>query len=385
MDDTNQGAGSPPDEEPKRSAKKAPKRKLAPKAKASPKAAPKAKKNPHAVALGKRGGKVGGLARAKAMSAEERKASSTKAAEARWAIPKATHVGELKIGGTSLLCAVLKDGRRVLSQNGFNAAMGRRGRTHQKPHGGGFSPPPFLQANNLKPFLSAEIEAASVPIDFRSVGGKGVAGQAKGYRAELLPLVCNVYLEAREAGVLIKQQMHVARMAEILVRALATVGIIALIDEATGYQAERQRDALAQILEAFIAEELRPYIRMFPHEFFKQVHRLWDWPYKENSTHGPRYVGKIINKYIYARLPPGVLEELQRKNPTTKGQRKHAHHQWLTEETGIVTLDKQILAVTTLMVVSDDKAMFDVLVKKRFPKRGDQLDLLNPMSKYEEE
>jgi hypothetical protein len=47
---------------------------------------PKAKrKNPAAVALGRKGGKVGGKRRAANMTAKERSEASRKAAQARWA------------------------------------------------------------------------------------------------------------------------------------------------------------------------------------------------------------------------------------------------------------------------------------------------------------
>jgi len=45
---------------------------------------PAPKKNPHAVALGRKGGKVGGKARAASLTAAERKAIAVKAARARW-------------------------------------------------------------------------------------------------------------------------------------------------------------------------------------------------------------------------------------------------------------------------------------------------------------
>lgn len=45
----------------------------------------KHKKNPHAVALGRKGGKVGGKARALKLTAQERRAIAKAAAEARWA------------------------------------------------------------------------------------------------------------------------------------------------------------------------------------------------------------------------------------------------------------------------------------------------------------
>jgi|HubBroStandDraft_4_1064222.scaffolds.fasta_scaffold00017_29 hypothetical protein len=51
---------------------------------AKPAKAPAPKKNPHAVALGRRGGKIGGKARAKALTSEERHSIAVKAARARW-------------------------------------------------------------------------------------------------------------------------------------------------------------------------------------------------------------------------------------------------------------------------------------------------------------
>ncbi len=45
---------------------------------------PQSEKNPHAQALGRLGGKKGGLARAAGMTAEERKEIARKAAVSRW-------------------------------------------------------------------------------------------------------------------------------------------------------------------------------------------------------------------------------------------------------------------------------------------------------------
>ena len=58
---------------------------------------------------------------------------------------------------------------------------------------------------------------------------------AYGYRATLLPNVCEVYLKACDARVLRSSQLPVSERAEIVMRGLAKVGIIALADEATGY------------------------------------------------------------------------------------------------------------------------------------------------------
>ena len=49
-----------------------------------------------------------------------------------------------------------------------------------------------------------------------------------------------MYLAARDARKLKPGQAKLAEMAEIIVRASAKVGIVALVDEATGYQKSEQ-------------------------------------------------------------------------------------------------------------------------------------------------
>src|SRR6266700_2442847 len=67
---------------------------------------------------------------------------------------------------------------------------------------------------------------------------------------------CDVWLKAREAGALQTQQLDKAQKAEMLMRGLAHIGIIALVDEATGYQEIRDRLALQAILDAYLRKEL---------------------------------------------------------------------------------------------------------------------------------
>lgn len=148
---------------------------------------------------------------------------------------------------------------------------------------------------------------------------------------------------------------------------MARVGIIALVDEATGYQEQRARDELNKILEAYIVAELQPWIKMFPDEFFRQIYRLHGWKYTAGSTSRTPYIGKLINRLVYEQLPPGVLDELRLKNPVTgKGYRKHKHHQFLTVETGNIHLDRQISTVTTLMRISANKDEFEEHFAKAF-------------------
>ena len=117
--------------------------------------------------------------------------------EPRNIVVRATHTGELHIGGRTIACAVLEDGRRVLTQETFLTAIGRAAKAKA---GTGSTAmvdglPPFLAANNLNPFVSAELRKSTTPIVFQNpVSGR----KAFGYEAKLLPQVCEVYLLARE-------------------------------------------------------------------------------------------------------------------------------------------------------------------------------------------
>jgi hypothetical protein len=327
-------------------------------------------KNEHAVALATLGASKGGSTRAATLTPEDRRAIAREAAEARWGnvLPMATHSGNLVIAGRLIACAVLENGKRVLTQETFLKTVGRAGKAKGGRGSSALSVdglPPFLAAENLLPFISDELRQAAQPIAFRTQSG----GRGYGYDAMLLPAVCEVYLQARDAKRDLLSQEHIVKTCDMLMRGLARVGIIALVDEATGYQEARAKDELHRILAAYIAPELMPWTKMFPDEFFKEIYRLQGWEYRPGSAKRTPYVGRLINKYIYDQLPDGVLEELQRRNPVTeRGYRRHKHHQFLTADTGNVHLDKQISTVTTLMRIADDRDEFEALFERAFGK-----------------
>ena len=273
----------------------------------------------------------GGKARADSLTPEKRKEIAATAAAARWSLKKATHEGDLPIVGTTIHCAVLEDGRRVLTQSDLMRVLGRarqaKGRAY---YDGDVNLPVFLNAKNLTPFIEKELYVTSSQIEFKPMKGT----KAFGYPAEILPKICEVFLRARDAGTLTKSQAHIAKQADILMRGLALVGIVALVDEATGYQKDRATKALAEILEKFISKELVTWARTFPLEFYQQIFRLRNWKFEPENMQSPRVLGKYTNNIVYARLAPGVLVELKKKNPVQDGRRKHKHFQWLTGEIG---------------------------------------------------
>ena len=265
---------------------------------------------------------------------------------------EAMYEGVLEIGEAKIPCAVLDDGTRVLTQSGMLRALGRSASVK----GGlvGDPMPPFLSAKNLERFVDADLRSATVPVVFKPLA-KGAMGGARayGYQAALLPKICEVMLQARDAGVLQRQQLRLAKEAELLMRGLAHVGIVALVDEATGYQEVRDRIALQQILDKYLTDEFAKWSRVFPDEFYKQLFRLRGVPYPPPGKHRnwrPSYIGHLTNDIVYSRLAPGVLKKLRELNPRVEsGRRKRLHHQHMTRDYGDPALKEHLSNVIFLM------------------------------------
>ena len=274
----------------------------------------------------------------------------------------------LVIGDTEIQCYVLEDGTRVLTQASFLESLGRHPKANVRKERGEERIPAILQGKAINPFISQEILAKSEPVRFRTEKGS----VASGYRAELLPSVCEVYLSARDAGVLPKNQQHVARHAEILIRGLAHVGIIALVDEATGYQDIRDRNALHRYLDLYLKEEQAKWAKRFPDEFYRQIFRLRKWEWKGMRVNRPQVVGRFTNNLVWDRIAPHVREELNKRNPKDEtGNRKAKHHQWLTDDVGHPALQQHLGGVCALMKASPSWNSFMRKLENVFPKSGD--------------
>ncbi|ORL40591.1 hypothetical protein A6F59_14880 [Prescottella equi] len=318
----------------------------------------------------------GGQARAAKLTQSERSEIARKAAKERWSqdVVKAVCGSPdkpLTIGDTQIECYVLEDGTRVVSQASFMQAIGRH------PRGGGPASgdeplPPFLQTKSIRNYLTDEIIEGSKPIAFTLPRG----GRARGYRAELLPVVCEIYLMARQDGVLPPNQEHVAKKAEILVRGLARVGIIALVDEATGYQEMRAKDALEQILETYVAKELQAWVRTFPEDYYREIFRLRGLSFPESTVRRPQYFGVLTNDIVYKRLAPGVLEELKRvQRRSESGRPKDKLFQKLTTNVGYPKLREHLGSVVTLMKLSTDWDDFKTKLDAIHPRVGDTIQI----------
>jgi hypothetical protein len=293
-------------------------------------------------------------------------------------IPKAEYLGEIELGEYKIPCAVLDDETRILRERSVARALGKKGSgaywQKKKQTQKGAILPEYISTKNLDLFIDNELRNKLInPITYQTKSGTF----AQGINATLLPEICNVWLKAREKGATYKNQENTAHKAEILMRGLAHIGIIALVDEATGYQDVRMKKVLNKILNKFLLNEAKKYKVTFPLELYKEWFKLNGWEWKEeNAQKRPGVLGRWTSKYIYARMAPRLLETLEEKNPKTeKGYRKHKHFQFLTDDVGEPRLREFFGGHLALARATTTWRKYISLVEKSYPAIGDQLKI----------
>jgi len=271
----------------------------------------------------------------------------------------------LKIGEIEIPCFVLEDGKRVITQRGLLKALGMSpGSAGLK---GGDRLVKFIGQDRFNDYITNELEAmTSLPIKFKLQGTI-----AFGYEATILVDICDAVIQAKNDGKLLKMQEHIAKRSEMLIRGLAKTGIIALVDEATGYQDIRERDALRQFLENFLLEEKAKWLKTFPDNFFEAIFKMkgWNWSIAIKGKK-PQVVGHYINNFVYSRLAPQVLAELRKLNPKDeKGNRKGKHTQFVSIDFGHPKLKEHLsILVAFAKAAGYNWANWERMVERALPK-----------------
>lgn len=335
----------------------------------------------------------GGRARAAKLSDEERSAIASEAAKKRWASKERLADGPprvlesfksiLDLAGMKLPCAIIqgpKGIQRVLSETGItNAILGNRsGASKRKKKAAseeGALLPIFVAPRQLNEFIDKDlIDGPLNPIDYID-GDRTV----RAYDAGVLVAVCNIWLRAREAGKLQTQQLAKAQKAEILTRALAQTGIVALVDEATGYEKVRPQNALQEYLGLILRKELAAWVKKFPDEFYENIYKLKGWKWPGMSKNRYSVVGHYTNNLVFDRVAPGLLKELRIRSPKNEKGRRDPMHLWLTEDVGDPMLAQHLytLIMFQRLAIANGHGWnrFMHTVDQVLPRRGDTLPL----------
>lgn len=276
----------------------------------------------------------------------------------------------LKLGGLELPCYVLENGMRVFSGRGIQNAIGAKSTS-------GAWIGRFINSKPIQMNLAAGIfERLSNPIPFKRNNAGGSQSITYGYEATLLIDLCNAIIDAGSDRRFEIEEEYV-RNATIIVRAVAKVGIIALVDEATGYDKEKNRakDELQRYLNQFISQEAARWVKTFDDSFFEMMYKLHNWSWSKTHKH-PGIVGYWINDIVYERLGPMVLTELKKaRDASGKGKL----HQYLTTDVGHPKLREHLASVQILAKACNYNLIkFTQMLDTALPKRFQQMSLLFP-------
>lgn len=301
----------------------------------------------------------GGKARAKKLSAERRAAIASKAAAMRWAKPPTTMTeivadavdgevlppspfakfrGQIDLAGNQIDVYVLDTGDRVISMRGAVKAI-----TGQDAGNlGEYLSVQGLQDHINKDLALVETQAFHIP---------GTQFRGRGVTAEQFEAILTGYVKALHAGSLTTaRQREIATMCAILSTAFLKIGIIAQIDEATGYQYVRAEDALQVKLRAFVAEELREWEKTFPDELWEQFGRLTRW--KGGLNQRPKWWGHLVLELVYNALDPDIAKYLKENKP--KPVHGKNYHQWMTQDVGLKALISHIYEIIGIAKTCSD-------------------------------
>jgi hypothetical protein len=306
---------------------------------------------------------------------KEKKAVSIVTNKGNWVIDKENNV--------FIECYVTKDKRRILSLRGTARAINLKG-------GGGNAIARNLNSQWIQDYLSDGLKKW-----LEDIGSNNIETLA-GVRKNIIPLdaelfvdICKAYVNAQRDGLFLdnkgkvldkwRGQNEIANRLYMIMSAFAKVGIIALIDEITGYQEERERDEIQTLLSLYLTEERLAWAKMFPDEFYKQIYRLRNWTYPTggNKTKRTPLLGRLTNELVYEKLPEGVLDELKNRNPvlSTTKRRKWKFTQFLSYDLGQPDLRNHLLQLVTIMRVSPNWAKFKRLFERAFPSRPEQTEM----------
>jgi hypothetical protein len=169
-----------------------------------------------------------------------------------------------------------------------------------------------------------------------------------GRRAQFFPAGVITQIASGVIDAALDHTLHRARRKLVpncmkIMRALATTGEVALIDEATGYQHHRAPDALQELISKLLRQSCASWERRFHPDYYRALYRLFNWRYQGHEQNPPHVIGQITLRWVYGPvLPEDLLGEIRNRKGISQ-----KHHQWLSEQ-GLAHLESQIHAVTAI-------------------------------------
>lgn len=183
--------------------------------------------------------------------------------------------------------------------------------------------------------------------------------------------ICKAIWQAAKEGKLHPSQEFLAKQAEMIIIASARLGLAALIDEATGYVKDKNKEEYRELYKEYIREQAREYEKEFPEQFYDVIYKIYNLRRNPLAKNHPQFFGGVTRKYIYAPLAysnGAILEMLDELNPVVynRGGRKYKLHQFISI-IGLPAFRAMIWQFIGIGNASRTKESFDRAFKRAFP------------------
>lgn len=234
----------------------------------------------------------------------------------------------IEIGPVEIPCYVLEGEIRVITKRGMAEALGLEPR--------GNSLVVMAGRKSIKPFFPKDFSLAAKEFHFKTESGV----MAHGYEATTLATIIEAVISAWHAGKLHHTQTHIFMQCAVLSAGFVRAGIIALIDEHTGYEkiktTKSVRDA---VIEACVNPELVSWMKQVPDDWWSEMLRVCG---KTDSPpdYCPIWLGKLFKRVVWDYMPLGVYDEVSglvgfKELPDGQKCRPAKLHQHLTKDCGL--------------------------------------------------
>ena len=262
-------------------------------------------------------------------------------------------------------CYVLEDGQRIFRLSSLNRAL--RGKEHGN-HGkfGNYLAASVIQKylpERLRPLKDSDNDRVPQGVIKFNLNGK----IEKGYNSEDFMDVCSAFVTANLNNEQLTQaQKEIVKNANAYILACAKVGITALIDEATGFQDQREDDELQRKFNFFLNGTARDWEKTFPDELWIEFGRLTNW--RGSIKERPRYWGNYVNDLIYKCIDEDVAQELKKRKSEDSSDTKL--HQFLNKDRGIKILNQHIWQIIGMAKTCSSITELKKIADKEFKKNN---------------
>lgn len=304
----------------------------------------------------------GGVARAKALTKEQRSEIARKAAAKRWEGKplKATHKGNFNEQfGIDAECYVLNDDKKtpVVTKTGLAQLLGIGTLARDIDR---LIAAPFMR-DMRDPELEGKLEN---PLIFQVEARSKNATVAHGFDITVVIDIAKMLVSAREKGKLPDNRAVAAETAQRLMNASAKSGIRDVAYAVSGYEPAAQ-----EVIEAFklyIREEARAWEKEFPDELYYEWYRLYSLKKPEKGGH-PGNFRWFTERHIYETLAKseGKILDLAKENREENGKRGDKIHMFLSD-VGVKALRRHIGKIIGMASMCETKEQYEAGLRRVF-------------------